>query len=121
MRQLLLIVILIGLSLTPVGARPSATDISGTWAFSISLDGGPQNFPMTFVLKQAGDKLTGTQGESQLTGTVKGNQVVINVAGKNKGGMDFKNTYTGTIESATKMAGTCEFPKGPGKWTATKK
>jgi hypothetical protein len=35
--------------------------------------------------------------------------------------MDFKNTYTGTIESATKISGTCEFPKGPGKWTASKK
>ncbi len=121
MKHQLLIVFLLGLSLFAVGVGAKATDISGTWAFSISLDGGPQNFPMTFILKQAGDKLTGTQGESQLTGTVKGNQVAITVAGKNKGGMDFKNIYNGTIESATKMSGTCEFPKGPGKWTATKK
>ena len=121
MKSQLLIIVLLGLALGAVGVKASATDISGTWAFSISLDGGPQNFPMTFVLKQAGEKLTGTQGEYQLTGTVKGNQVLINVAGKNKGGLDFKNTYSGTIESANKMSGTCEFPKGPGKWTATKK
>ena len=119
MKYLLLTIALLGLSMSAFGA--SVADVSGTWTFSVSLDGGPQNFPMTFVIKQTGEKLTGTQGDFQLTGTVKGNKIVINVEGKNKGGVDIKNTYTGTIESATKMVGTCEFPKGPGKWTALKK
>ena len=35
-------------------------------------------------------------------------------------GQTLKFTYTGTIESATKMTGTPEMPKGPGK-TAAKK
>lgn len=119
MKYLLLTIALLGLSLGVASA--TETNVSGTWTFSVSLDGGPQNFPMTFVIKQEGAKLTGKQGDSQLTGSVKGNKIAITVVGKNKGGYDFKNIYTGTIESASKMAGTCEFPKGLGKWTATKK
>ncbi|MBS1786889.1 MAG: hypothetical protein JST85_04170 [Acidobacteria bacterium] len=118
MKYLLLTVFLLGWSLGTAGA--TETNISGTWAFSVSLDGGPQNFPMTFVLKQASEKLSGTQGENKLSGTVKGNKITITIEGKNKAGYAFKNTFTGTIESSTKMVGTCEFPKGPGKWIATK-
>jgi len=125
MKFQLLIVVLLGLWLVPAGTGASATNISGTWAFSISLDGGPQDFPMTFVFKQEGEKLTGTQpgasGEPKVTGTVKGNKVAFNVEGKNKSGDAYKNAYTGTIESPTKMTGAVEFAKGPGKWTATKK
>jgi hypothetical protein len=125
MKYLLLIVVLLGLTLLPGSSEASAADVSGTWAFSISLDGGPQNFPMTYVFKQEGEKLTGTQtggsGEPKITGTVKGNKVAFNVEGKNRSGEPYKNAFTGTIESPTKMTGACEFPKGPGKWTATKK
>jgi hypothetical protein len=121
----LLIVFLLGLLLVPAGSWAGAADISGTWAFSVSLDGGPQNFPMTFVFKQAGEKLTGSQtsgsGEPNVTGTVKGNKVEFSVEGKNRSGESYKNTFTGAIESPTKMTGACEFPKGTGKWTATKK
>ena len=123
MKYQLLIVFLLGLSLGTVGAGAGATDISGTWAFSVSMEDtrGPQNVPSTFVLKQDGEKLTGAQGENNVTGTVKGNKVVLTVEGKNRSGDPYKNTYTGTIESPTKMTGTVEFVKGPGKWTATKK
>jgi len=48
-----------------------AADITGTWQFSVDLDGGGHGDP-TFVLKQAGAKITGTfknpQGESPVTG-----------------------------------------------------
>ena len=125
MKNQLLIVFWLGLLLGTAGAGMSATDISGTWGFSVNLEGGPQNVPMAFVFKQEGEKLTGTQssgsGEPKVTGTVKGNKVVFSVEGKNRSGDPYKNTYTGTIESPTKMTGTVEFPKGPGKWTATKK
>jgi hypothetical protein len=125
MKNQLLIVLLLGLSLGTAGAGASAADISGTWAFSVNLEGGPQNVPMTFVFKQEGEKLTGTQSggsdEPKVTGTVKVNKVVFNVEGKNRSGDPYKNTYTGTIESPAKMADTVEFPKGPGTWTATKK
>jgi hypothetical protein len=119
----LLTVVVLGLLLGT--ARVGAANISGTWDFSVSLDGGPQNVTMTFVFQQEGEKLNGAPSggasESKVSGTVKGTRVVFNVEGKNRSGEPFKNTFTGTLESATKMTGTCEFPKGPGKWTATKR
>jgi hypothetical protein len=121
MKYQLLILFLLGLSLAPVGAGASASDISGTWVFSITLEGGLQTTPRTFVFKQQGEKLTGNQGEATVTGTVKGKKVEFIVEGKNRGGEPYKNTYTGTIESPTKMSGAAEFPKGPGRWTATRK
>ena len=121
MRILLLIVFLFALSLAPADANPVASDITGTRTFTVSLDGSPQNFPMTFVFKQTGEKLTGTQGENKLTGTVKGNNVTFVVEGKNKSGEPYKNTFNGKVELPTKLTGTCEFPKGPGAWTATRK
>src|SRR5262245_66534924 len=102
MKNHLLAIVLLGLSLTTVGAWPSATDISGTWAFSVNLEGGPQNVPMTFDFKQAGEKLTGAQsdgtGAPKLTGSVKGNKITFTVEGKNRSGDPYKNTFTGVIE-----------------------
>ena len=125
MKHLLLAIVFLGLSLITVGARPSATDISGTWAFSVNLEGGPQNVPMTFDFKQAGEKLTGVQsdgtGAPKLTGSVKGNKITFAIEGKNRNGDPYKNIFTGVIESPTRMSGDVEFPKGPGKWTATRK
>lgn len=124
MKYQLLIILLLGLSLETAGVGAGATDVSGTWDCSVNLEGGPQNIKNTFVFKQQGEKLTGTLsgglGEQQITGTVKGNKVVFGYEGKREG-QTLKITYTGTIESPTKMTGTLEFPKGPGTWTATKK
>jgi hypothetical protein len=125
MKYQLLIILLLGLSLGTAGAGASATDISGTWAFSINLEGGPQNVKNTSVFKQEGEKLTGDSSEGfpvgKVTGTVKGNKVEFSVEGKNRSGESVRINYTGAIESPTKMSGTLEFPKGPGTWTATKK
>jgi hypothetical protein len=122
MKYQLLIILLLGLSLGTAGAGTSATDISGTWAFSVNLEGGPQDVKNTFDFKQEGEKLTGDSSggfpQGKVTGTVKGNKAAFTVEGKNK---SVRINYTGTIESPTKMSGSCEFPKGPGKWTATKK
>ena len=86
MKYQLLIIFLLGLTFAPISSRAGGADISGTWAFSVSLDGGPQNFPMTFVLKQQGEKLTGSQtsgsGEPKVTGAVRGNKVEFSVEGK---------------------------------------
>ena len=106
------------------GQTSAAADISGTWIFSVDLDNDGHGDP-TFVFKQEGGKLTGTYngplGEYKVAGTVTGPKAVF--------GFDFtvdgqtgKATYTGTLESPTKMTGTVEFSNGPrGKWTATKK
>jgi len=61
-------------------------------------------------------------GEEKIIGTVKGNKVVFDVEGKSGGLEPFKHTYTGTLESPTRMSGTIEFgERSSGKWTATKK
>ena len=65
MKYQLLIVVLLGLALGTAGASPSAANISGTWVFSVSLEGGPQNVPMTFVFKQEGEKLSAAALASQ--------------------------------------------------------
>ena len=106
------------------GLASNAADISGEWKFSVDLEDGGHGDP-TFVFKQEGDKLTGTYngplGEYKVTGTVTGSKAVFGfeVTGD---GQTVKATYTGNIESSTKMTGTVEFSPGPrGKWTATKK
>jgi hypothetical protein len=48
-------------------------------------------------------------------------QVEFGVEVKNRSGESVGINYTGAIESPTKLSGACEFPKGPGKWTAAKK
>ena len=92
MKYQLLIVVLLGLSLGTAGAGASATNISGTWAFSVSMENprGPQNVSTTFVFKQEGEKLTGAQGENKVTGTVKGNKVAFSVEGKKETGIRTK-------------------------------
>jgi hypothetical protein len=78
-----------------------------------------------FVFKQEGEKLTGDSSggfpEGKVAGAVNGNKVAFSVEVKNRSGESVRINYTGAIESPTKMTGTLEFPKGPGKWTATKK
>ena len=102
-----------------------AADISGTWGFSVDV-GGTQGTP-TFVFKQAGEKLSGTvtnaRGEQRVTGTVKGDRAVFGFEAS-RDGQSVKATYTGTIESATRMTGTVVFSgarDGTGSWVAIKK
>jgi hypothetical protein len=102
----------------------AAANLSGTWLFSVDLDGGGHGDP-TFIFKQDGDKLTGTYdgplGHQDVTGTVTGNKAVFGFQAS-EDGETVKATYTATIESHTKMSGTIEFSSGEkGKWTATKK
>jgi hypothetical protein len=52
---------------------------------------------------------------------MKENKAVFSFDFTNEG-ETHKATYTGTIESGTKMSGTMELTGGPkGKWTATRK
>jgi FlaG/FlaF family flagellin (archaellin) len=97
-----------------------AADISGKWDATVQTSAG--NGTPTFVLKQDGDKLsgtyTGTLGNAPVTGTVKGNDVTLQfeVSGT-------KVTYTGKVDSAgMKMEGTCDYGgQASGTFTATKK
>ena len=121
-----LIVLLLGLSLGPAGAGTGATDISGTWIFSISRDGVAKTVDVTFVIKQEGEKLSGTYsgpiGEYPITGTVKENMVAMSYEVTNKSTMTVK--LNGTIESPTRMTGTVEYIGGgapSSKWIGNKK
>ena len=81
MKYLLLIICWLGLSLIPAGAAAGAADISGTWTFTINKVMSPGTVDVTFVIKQEGEKLSGAYsgptGEYPITGTVKGDKVVI--------------------------------------------
>lgn len=123
-----LIVVLLGLSILTASAW-AATDISGTWAFTIERATGPVD--ATGVFKQAGEKLSGTYagqfGRYDVIGTVKGNKVVFTweIPADSSGKRPPTVTFNGTVESPTKMTGTVEVPYCPEgqscKWTATKK
>jgi len=128
MKRALQLFILLCLVASVAGARSALTpaiDISGTWVFSVDLENGGHGDP-TFVFKQDKESLNGTYegplGQYNVSGTIKDNKAVF--------GFEFTNddakrkaTYTGTVESATKMSGTLDItPDGPkGKWTGTKK
>lgn len=106
-----------------VRARP-AFDISGTWQFSVDLENGGHGDP-TFVFKQDKEALSGSYdgplGQFNITGTIKDNKAVFGFEFTNED-QKHKATYTGTVESVTKMSGILEITDGPkGKWTATKK
>jgi hypothetical protein len=97
-----------------------AADLTGTWATTVTLDAGSGT--PTIVLKQDGDKLTGTYtgqlGTAPITGTVKDSDVTINFE---VGGA--KVVYKGKVDdTGTKMNGTCDYGgQASGTFTATKK
>src|SRR6266702_50506 len=89
----------------------SAADIGGTWQLTVETSQGTGN-PI-LILKQDGEKLTGTFnsqifGEAKITGTVKGNAIEFGFEG-DAGGQTLKVNYKGTIESPTTMKGTAVY------------
>ncbi len=115
MRQLFAILVLsAGLCL--------AADISGTWDVTIEIQGN-RGTP-TFVLKQDGEKLTGTYsgmlGNAPITGTVQGDKVEWSFDVKSDQ-VSGKITYRGTV-TGSKMSGKATFGDlGEGTWEATRK
>jgi uncharacterized protein len=115
--------------------KAAPADISGTWDFTIE---GRNMDPVTgisksiaheeFTLKQQGTRLRGSYsgqfGKKTVTGTIKGNNVVL-VVGVVRDGQRVKATYNGTIEGQNKMKGALEYVGDPdhprAQWTATKK
>ena len=125
MKSFLLTMILFGTVAVAAAMTPaSAVDITGTWVFSVDLDTGGHGDP-TFVFKQDKESLTGTYdgplGKYDVTGSIKDNKAIFGFEFENDG-VKRKASYSGTLESPTKMSGTMEITEGPkGKWTATKK
>jgi hypothetical protein len=98
-----------------------ASDLSGTWNAKVSLGWKGSGTP-TFVLKQSGEKLTGTYsgtlGQSNVNGTVKGDDVVLEfeISG-------LKVRYTGKLDKqADKIEGNVDYGgRASGPFTATRK
>jgi hypothetical protein len=83
-----------------VGAQ--STNVSGNWGVTLKTPDGPTR--ASLVLKQEGDKLTGTYkgqfGESPLEGTVKGKEIKFTVKVKAQG-QELLLEYVGAIEDGT--------------------
>ena len=96
-----------------------AASLTGTWNAKVDLGG--QGGTPTFVLKQEGDKLSGTYagalGEAPVTGTVKGNEVTFDFEVQGA-----KVHYAGKLNAdGTQIEGTCDYGgQASGTFTATK-
>ena len=95
-------------------------DVSGTWNFNVETDAGAGT--PVFVLKQNGEKLTGSYsgalGEAQIAGTVKGEEVTIEFEVQGA-----KILYTGKLDATARaMKGKVDLAgMASGTFTATKK
>ena len=101
----------------------SADNITGVWNFNVETPAGTGT--PVFTLKQEGEKVTGTYkgqlGETPVTGTVKGNDVMLMIKVSPQG-EEITVTYTGKITSKDAMSGKATFGSlGEGNWTAKKK
>jgi len=95
-------------------------DLTGAWNFEVETQAGSGN--PTFTFKQEGERLSGRYkgafGESDLTGTVKGNQVEFSF--KVTGNFEGTITYTGTVDGNT-MKGKVKLAElGEGTFTGKK-
>jgi hypothetical protein len=99
----------------------AAGDVSGNWKLTIETPNGPGS--PSVVLKQEGEKLTGTYkgrfGESPLEGTVKDKDIKFTVK-VNAQGQELLIEYAGTLEGDT-MKGKVKFGEyGEGTFTGKK-
>jgi hypothetical protein len=99
MKKLLVAIVLMWSALTLLGA-----DLTGAWSVVVVLDAG--SGAATFNFKQTGEALsgtyTGTFGQAQVTGTVKGDQIEWSFDADQVA----KVTYQGMFDGPDKMKGT---------------
>ncbi len=98
-------------------------DISGTWSFEVQTEAGAGS--PTIVFKQDGENLTGhysgTLGEADFTGTLKGKDITFNFTADVQG-YSLPVAYKGTVDTPTTMKGTLEITGlGGGTFTGAKK
>lgn len=107
------------------GAAGQEDKASGIWNLVVETPGGTGR--PTFSFKQEGENLTGTYegplGKADVTGTVKGNDIVFSIFVHTRG-QDVRITYTGKLQGPDKMKGTVRFGDnaegGEGTWTGKK-
>jgi hypothetical protein len=97
----------------------SKVDVTGKWAFSVETSAGAG--APTFTFKQEGEKLTGhytgTFGEADLTGTVKGADITFGFT-VDAQGTSLKETYTGSVDKDTMKGKLVIEGLGEGTFTA---
>ena len=118
-RKLSIAIIFIFAAVLTVAAQ--AKNVTGNWKLTIETPNGPGT--PSLVLKQEGEKLTGTYkgrfGESPLEGTIKGNEIKFTVK-VNAQGNELEIEYAGTVEGDT-MKGKGKFGEfGEGTFSGKK-
>ena len=96
-------------TLAVLAAGAQTTNVSGNWKLTFETPNGPAG--PSVVLKQEGEKLTGTYkgrfGESPLEGVVKGTEIKFTVK-VNAQGQEVLVEYAGTVDG-DKMKGKVKF------------
>ena len=119
MSKLLSLVLALGLAFTAaLGAQSS---VAGSWDLSINGPEGP--IAAGAVLKQDGDKVTGTlsgpQGETQVAGTMTGKTMALQFTVPTaQGNLDIKVTAE---VNGSEMKGMMDFGMGQADFTGKKK
>src|SRR5215467_8873676 len=117
-----LAVLLVCLMFVPAAIAADTSKVSGEWALTVetpNATGTP-----SVIFKQSGEDLTGTYkgrfGESQLKGSVKGNEIKFSVTISPQG-QDLVIEYFGTVDGDS-MKGKAKFGEfGEGDFTGRKK
>ena len=114
-------VVLLAMAAFAVAHVASAADVTGTWIMAVQTGAGSGS--PTFVLVQKGEALSGSYkgqlGEAQVTGTVKGDDVVIEYKVDGQAG-SLAVKYSGKTDGKT-MSGKVSLGQlGEGTFTGTK-
>lgn len=118
------VVALVVLCVHGAAAQAAQVDLTGAWAFTIMSNTGV-NMP-TVTFKQDGEKLTGRYssillGETDLTGTVKGQAFEFTVKADLQGAI-FEAKFIGTIENKDSVKGKMDSRDfGGGTFTGKRK
>lgn len=118
-------IVICGLVSMELAASATAVNITGTWEVTIYYQPDDNDYSATYVLKQDGEKITGTYhgmyGPADVIGTIKAEEVVLSVTVNVR---DRPQTahFSGKLTSATKMSGTVTGTSDkPRKWSAERK
>lgn len=124
MKTLMLLTCVVVLVLAlPARSHAQSLDVSGEWTMAVNTDNG--QVAATLVLKQDGEKVTGSirseMGEQTLEGTMKEKTLSFVFVFPAPDGSNMTVTMTGAVDG-TSIKGT--YDAGgmmAGEWTATKK
>jgi hypothetical protein len=104
------------------GAIAADANVAGEWDLSVETGNGTGTPHMS--LKQQGNAVTGmyksaTFGEAPITGTVKGNEVTLNIKVSGQG-QEMTIVYTGTVDGASMKGKVSLGELGEGTFTGKK-